>query len=655
MSKHCILTVIVNYIPSEGIHKCLASLESQTLKGMEVILITNRTVNDKTNKFLNYFLQRNSNFRTIPNEKKGTNECGIKRAILEAKGEYIGFLDETIHASPHAFETLYHSAKKFNCDIAVSDCNETLDDKIPHKIIEINSGKINTLIGNDFFDIVISMIKKPFNLRTKLSNKIFKKDAILTKIYDLINPNINEDTITLLASLSSTRAAIIDEKLFTIISKKDIFYSIEAEKNIDNLIYSFRFFREHVLHKGISNTSYETLIQLFFFHIFNENIKLSLLLEKEKSASFLNNLIKRINENIDVKKDFYRYINNKNRNEERLLLSTINNSKQESILQLAENTEIFFRKEGGMRLTDRSKYAKNIKKMVTVVTICKNIFIENRKKYFDKMLSSVVNQTYGREHIEHIIIDGNSTDETVEYIKSLSENGVIDHWISENDNGVYHAMNKGVKYSFGDYIIFMNSDDYFAQNAIEDLVNIIEELKTDYAYANAIIIDEHDNHIGSHIGDINKIYFGSPYCHQTLLCKASCFWKVKFDESYRITMWSYALSLFMEELQGSHVNKDLAFFRFGGISTNNSHAIKFKNEQTKIKKEIVIPKLGIDINEYDFLHSLLNHSEADQKEINIKKLHKKLIGMSLNGNKFQNKYAEIMLPIISNDINNFYH
>lgn len=651
MPKFYPVTVIVSYVPGEDVQKCLVSLQSQTLKEMEVIIVADGLADENHDEVLNYFLQNNSNFRIVRNEKNMGKEYSRKRGISEAKGEYIGFLDKDTCANHDAFEKLYISAKRFNCEIALADYHDITENNNLNTYNEINSQLVKIYSGRDFFDFVISMIKKPFYLRTDWLNKIFKKDLFVKEQSNLLHPAINEETITLSASLASERVVVIDERLITTNTQKNTYCRAKAEQNIEKFIYSADFFKKYLLDIGMLDAFYEKFLNFFYYYIFNKNVKFSLSLEKKEADYFLNKLINKINDNLNIKKDFYRYINNKERNNERLLFSTINNNKYYSILKVVEETEVYFRKDGGKRLKDRSKYIINHRKMVTIVTICKEIFKANRKAYFDKMLSTVANQTYGRENIEHIVIDGDSTDETVEYLDLLSHNGIIDYWISEKDSGVYNAMNKGVKHSFGEYIIFMNTDDYFAESAIEDLVKAIEVSNTDYAFSNAIIIDEKDNHIGRHVGDINRVYYGSPYCHQTLLCKASCFTKVRFDESFKITMWSYAISLVTTGFEGTYINKNLAFFRFGGISTNSSHVVEFKNEQTKIRNEVVIPMLGIDQNEYDFLHHHIKDLDTEGIKIDMKGLHKKLLKMASSGNEFQKRFSESTLRLINIQIN----
>ena len=90
-----------------------------------------------------------------------------------------------------------------------------------------------------------------------------------------------------------------------------------------------------------------------------------------------------------------------------------------------------------------------IKKLkISVITVTKN-----SEKFLGENLESLKSQTY--KNFEHIIIDGKSTDGTLEVIKKYSEN--IHHWKSENDLGLYDAMNKGIKLATGDIIGILNS------------------------------------------------------------------------------------------------------------------------------------------------------------------------------------------------------
>ncbi len=98
---------------------------------------------------------------------------------------------------------------------------------------------------------------------------------------------------------------------------------------------------------------------------------------------------------------------------------------------------------------------------VSIITVC-----YNSVSTIADTIKSVQSQNY--PHIEHIIIDGVSKDNTLEVIKSCGHTGPL---ISEKDNGLFYAMNKGIELATGDIIGILNSDDFYTdQKAIDDVV-----------------------------------------------------------------------------------------------------------------------------------------------------------------------------------------
>jgi len=87
----------------------------------------------------------------------------------------------------------------------------------------------------------------------------------------------------------------------------------------------------------------------------------------------------------------------------------------------------------------------------------------NSEATIKKTLESVRNQTF--QDFEHIVIDGGSRDETLEILKKY-DNTYNLTWISEPDNGIADAMNKGIDLATGDYILFLHSDDYLVNSSV---------------------------------------------------------------------------------------------------------------------------------------------------------------------------------------------
>lgn len=96
--------------------------------------------------------------------------------------------------------------------------------------------------------------------------------------------------------------------------------------------------------------------------------------------------------------------------------------------------------------------------LVSIITV-----VKNDEKYLQETIESIINQSY--KNFEYIIIDGKSIDNTLKIIKKNDKH--IDFWISENDEGIYDAFNKGQDLARGKFIVFVNSGDLLTRNAIK--------------------------------------------------------------------------------------------------------------------------------------------------------------------------------------------
>jgi len=103
---------------------------------------------------------------------------------------------------------------------------------------------------------------------------------------------------------------------------------------------------------------------------------------------------------------------------------------------------------------------------ITIITV-----VKNSERYIEQNIKSLINQSY--QNYEHIIVDGFSTDKTMEIVNKYKSK--IHKIISEKDNGLYDAMNKGIKNSTGDIIGILNSDDYFNVDALKIVKNYFED------------------------------------------------------------------------------------------------------------------------------------------------------------------------------------
>ncbi len=125
--------------------------------------------------------------------------------------------------------------------------------------------------------------------------------------------------------------------------------------------------------------------------------------------------------------------------------------------------------EGGLRTKGLFKKSKKLLPLISVITV-----VFNGKKYLEQTIQSIVNSTY--KNLEYIIIDGGSTDGSIDIIKKYENQ--IDYWISEPDQGIYDAMNKGTIVASGDYTLHINADDIlFHSQCLEKIINEINNLE----------------------------------------------------------------------------------------------------------------------------------------------------------------------------------
>lgn len=196
----------------------------------------------------------------------------------------------------------------------------------------------------------------------------------------------------------------------------------------------------------------------------------------------------------------------------------------------------------------------------------------NNKNGLQKTMESILTQSC--KDFEWIVIDGNSTDGSVELIKSHAEN--ITYWVSEHDNGIYDAMNKGINAAKGEYILFLNSGDMLYSN------DVIEHLWKENQNEDIIVYDillqngnkliKKDLFLLSSISLVSFL-FCSTFPHQSTLIKRDLFNKIGiYDLSYKyVADWTFfwkACILY----DASYIYKEgvvISIYDMEGLSTKN--------------------------------------------------------------------------------------
>ena len=157
---------------------------------------------------------------------------------------------------------------------------------------------------------------------------------------------------------------------------------------------------------------------------------------------------------------------------------------------------------------------------ISIITVCLN-----SKVYIEDCIKSVLNQRY--KDIEYIIVDGGSTDGTVDIIRKYEKS--ISTWISQPDNGIYDAMNKGVVIATGDVVGILNSDDIYSDNNVLDKVaKVFERQEIDSVYADLIYVSQNNpekitRYYKAHDFTPSMFSYGWMPPHPTFFVKRNCY------------------------------------------------------------------------------------------------------------------------------------
>jgi len=206
---------------------------------------------------------------------------------------------------------------------------------------------------------------------------------------------------------------------------------------------------------------------------------------------------------------------------------------------------------------------------ISIITVC-----FNSKKTIRDTIESVLSQDY--HEIEHIIIDGLSTDETMHIVSEYQNK--ITKIISEPDQGIYDAMNKGVKLATGDVIGILNSDDFFEDSKV--ISNVVSHFNSEpevsLVFGDVVFVDPLNTQkitrfYGSNKFRPWKLRFGWMPPHPATFIKKSAYEKIGlYSLQYKISSdYEFFIRMLMvHKLAYIRINKVLVRMRAGGISTS---------------------------------------------------------------------------------------
>lgn len=213
----------------------------------------------------------------------------------------------------------------------------------------------------------------------------------------------------------------------------------------------------------------------------------------------------------------------------------------------------------------------------------------NSAETINDTIKSVLCQT--NKDFEYIIVDGGSTDETIDIVKSYeSEFSGRLKWVSEKDKGIYDAMNKGIKMASGDIIGILNSDDYYTSDDIlQTIADAFKCQNVDAIYGDIHFImdgvpDKCVRYYSSRLFSPFWLRFGFMPAHPSFYCKREVFDKSGlYRLDYKIgSDYEMMVRLFRKhKISSRYVPKDFVTMRTGGASNSN-----LQSRLTLIKEDV---------------------------------------------------------------------
>lgn len=218
--------------------------------------------------------------------------------------------------------------------------------------------------------------------------------------------------------------------------------------------------------------------------------------------------------------------------------------------------------------------------LISVITV-----VYNGKEHLQQTIDSVYNQSYN--NIEYIIVDGGSTDGTLDIIKENHDK--VTKWISEPDDGLYDAMNKGIKMASGEIIGIVNSDDWYESDAIETIVNeYTNNPNKRIFHGDKMCIPEKGEHYVRKAKNNWFLikYHGMVLNHPTMFIHSEIYKDVLYNPNLSsLSDYQFVLTNYNRDKSRFHyIPKVISNYRLGGISGNVSLSKSISENFTARKK-----------------------------------------------------------------------
>ena len=443
MSDFIISVILPVYNVEKYLHVCLNSVLNQTFQDFEIICIDDAST-DSSLEILEYFAKKDSRIKIIKqdfNQGPGhSRNCGLN----VAKGKYIFFLDGDDWIDFNTFEVLTKKADDNNLDLLffneINFHEETRDFSIDVNLNEDSIINFENIVFNHF-----DLDKENFfKLSNNVWNKLYLKSFLDSNNIRFSNENLAYEDIPFFynAITAADRILLIKDKLYNFRKNKFSFRKSNDERIFD--IFNI----------------YRYVLDVFF-----EN--------KHLYQYYKRVLLKYIFSNLEIT---YDSIDNKLK--ERFFIET-----QSLFCNFITDYELYWdiKENVDSKILNKFFFEEIIEKNNNPPKLSVIVPIFNTEDYLSNVLESIINQTFGLDNIEVILVDDCSTDTSGEIIDHYSNKyeSIIGIHLLENSKSPSKPRNIGIRNASSNYIIFQDSDDGFAEDACEWLYDVMVEEDVD--------------------------------------------------------------------------------------------------------------------------------------------------------------------------------
>ncbi len=222
---------------------------------------------------------------------------------------------------------------------------------------------------------------------------------------------------------------------------------------------------------------------------------------------------------------------------------------------------------------------------ISIVTVCFNCV-----ELIEKTVKSVLEQDY--ENIEYIVIDGASTDGTCDVIEKYRDR--IAYHVSERDNGIYDAMNKGIEAATGELIGFIGAGDWYEDGAIKAIADTYMLKPADVVYGDVTVVDG-SVHKRQDYGKVSleDMYYYMPIIHPGLFVRTRLQKEERFDTTYKIAAdYKFLMRIYHKGCTFCYANHGIVYYLLGGVSSTRLA------ETIKESRRAAYEVLSDDVNEH---------------------------------------------------------